>query len=233
MVEYRLRIRRFNPERDQRPYWQQFTVRMEPTDRLLDALQHVKDHQDGSLTFRRSCGHGVCGSDAMTVNGVSRLACGVLLGEAGRDIRIEPLRGFRVIKDLVVDMEDFFRKYRAVKPYLIHNGPLPEKEHRQTPAQHARFDETTKCILCAVCAASCPIFRANKQYLGPAALVNAHRFLFDSRDEGTEERLQILNQRDGVWGCRTILNCSEDCPRGIDVTQAIEEIKRLLLYSKL
>jgi len=228
-----LKIKRFNPERDREPYWAEYEVDVEPVDRVLDALEYVKWHLDGTLAFRRSCAHGICGSDAMLINGRNRLACKVLVKELGARITVEPLRGFPVIKDLVVDMEAFFAKYRAIKPYLINDELPPETERRQSPEERARFDDTTKCILCAACTTSCPSFWANGAYIGPAAIVNAHRFIFDSRDRGAAERLAVLNARSGVWRCRTIFNCVEACPRGIDVTRAIAEVKRALLFSGL
>jgi len=232
-MRVQLKIKRFNPERDRKPYWAEYEVEVEPVDRVLDALEYVKWHLDGTLTFRRSCAHGICGSDAMLINGRNRLACKVLIKELGSRITVEPLRGFSVIKDLVVDMEGFFAKYRAVKPYLINDEPPPETERRQSPAERARFDDTTKCILCGACTTSCPSFWANEAYIGPAAIVAAHRFIFDSRDRGAAERLALLNTRTGVWRCRTIFNCVEACPRGIDVTRAIAEVKRALLFSEL
>lgn len=228
-----LKIKRFNPEKDPKPYWVKYEVEAEPTDRVLDALNEVKWRYDGSLAYRRSCAHGICGSDGMMINGVNRLACKVLIKTVAPVITIEPLRGFRVIKDLIVDMGSFFRKYREVKPYLINYDPEPQKERLQSPEERERFDDTTKCILCACCTTSCPIFWYNSEYIGPAAIVNAHRFLFDSRDQGAEERLEVLNQRSGVWRCRTIFNCTDACPREIDVTKAIEDIKRLLLTERL
>ncbi len=228
-----LRILRYDPERGARPYWGEYDVEVEPTDRILDALNYVKWYVDGSLAYRRSCAHGICGSDAMRINGRNRLACKVLVKDVGRRVTIEPLLGFRVIKDLIVDMDLFFELYAAVKPYLITRTPPPEKERLQSPEQRERFDDTTKCILCAACTGSCPPFWSNPAFLGPATLVNAHRFVFDSRDEGTTERLEILNARDGVWRCRTVFNCTEACPRGIKVTKAIEELKMLILFSRV
>jgi succinate dehydrogenase / fumarate reductase iron-sulfur subunit len=228
-----LRIQRFNPETDQRPHWEKYQVEVEPTDRLLDALHQVKWYQDGTLAFRRSCAHGVCGSDAMTINSVNRLACKVLMSELGSRVSVEPLRGFPIIKDLVVDMEPFFDKYRSVKPYLINYEPDPPVERFQSPEDRARFDDTTKCILCGACTSSCPSFWGNRDYVGPAAIVQAHRFIFDSRDQGANERLEVLNDRDGVWRCRTIFNCVGACPREIDVTRAIGEVKKLLLFNRM
>lgn len=232
-MKARLKIKRFNPEKDNQPYWAEFEVEVEPVDRVLDALEYIKWYQDGTLTFRRSCAHGICGSDAMLINGKNQLACKVLIKDVGSKVTIEPMRGFPVVKDLVVDMEAFFAKYRAVKPYLINDEPEPETERRQSPEDRARFDDTTKCILCGSCTTSCPSFWANGTYLGPAAIVNAHRFIFDSRDRAALERLDVVNQREGVWRCRTIFNCVEACPRGIDVTRAIADVKRALLFRKL
>jgi len=227
-------IKRFNPETDKRPYWATYEVPVEPMDRVLDVLHYIKGHLDTSLAFRRSCGHGICGSDAMLINGVNRLACKVLIRNLGtKTVRLEPLRGLPVIRDLVVDMEPFFEHYRSLKPYLINEEPAPERERLQTPQERERFDDTTKCILCAACTTSCPSFWANGRYVGPAAIVQAHRFIFDSRDRGAEERLALLAQRWGVWRCRTIFNCVDACPRGIDVTRAIEEVKREILKRSL
>lgn len=229
VVETTLRIKRYNPEVDDKPVFREYTVEVDKNDRVLDALNKIKWHSDGTLTYRRSCAHGICGSDAMRINGRNRLACKVLLGEVGDRVTIEPLIGFSVIKDLVVDMEGFFAGYRSIKPYFITSDEDPTEERRQSPAERERFDDTTKCILCAACTSSCPITWTNEEYVGPAAIVNAHRFIFDSRDQGGRERLRILNQRSGVWRCRTIFNCTDVCPREIKVTKAIEEVKRALL----
>ena len=232
-MQVRLKILRFNPEKDSAPWWGEYTVEAEPTDRVLDALQEVKGLLDGSLGFRRSCAHGVCGSDAMRINGRNSLACKVLVKDAAQPIVIEPLKGFKVLKDMIVDMEPFFAKFRSVKPFLINDEPVPETERPQSPEQRAVFDDTTKCILCAACTTSCPSFWSDPEYVGPAAIVQAHRFIFDSRDRGGEERLALLDDKEGVWRCRTVFNCVEACPRGIDVTKAIAEVKRALLFKKL
>ncbi len=228
-----LRILRYDPEKDPESHFVEYDAEVEPTDRVLDALNYVKGYRDGSLTYRRSCAHGICGSDAMRINGRNRLACKVLVKDVNQPIVIEPLLGFRVIKDLLVDMDHFFELYASVKPYLITHELPPEQERLQSIEQRARFDDTTKCILCAACTGSCPPFWSNPEFVGPAALVNAHRFIFDSRDEGAAERLELLNRRDGVWRCRTVFNCTEACPRGIKVTLAIEEIKRALLLNRV
>lgn len=232
-MKVKVRILRFDHEKDSKPYWQQFEVDAEPTDRVLDVLHRIRDEQDGTLAFRRSCGHGICGSDAMVINGKNQLACKTLVKGLNQPITIEPLRGFRVIKDLVVDMEPFFAKYRAVMPYLINDEPLPKTERLQSPQELERFDETTKCILCACCTTSCPVFWANSQYLGPAALVAAHRFVFDSRDRAAYQRLQIVAQYGGVFTCRTTFNCVDACPRGINVTKAILELRKAILTGEV
>lgn len=231
-MKYTLRIKRFNPEKDDKPWWGEYTVEAEPTDRVLDALHYVKWRLDGTLALRRSCAHGICGSDAMRINGENRLACQVLLRDLKQPIVVEPLLGFDVIKDLVVDMEPFFAQYRSIMPYLINNDPPPHRERLQSPEDRERFDDTTKCILCAACTTSCPSFWANKNFIGPAAIVQAHRFIFDSRDQATAERLAILSTRDGVFGCRTIFNCTRACPRGIKVTKAIGEVKKAILTQR-
>ena len=229
-----IKVKRFNPELDEKPHWQAFTVEdVEGTDRVLDVLHKAKWYQDGTLTFRRSCAHGVCGSDAMVINGENGLACQVLIQDVGTDITVEAIRGFPVIKDLVVDMEPFFAQYRSVLPYLIADDDPGYTERHQSAEERERFDDTTKCILCAACTTSCPIYWGNSSYVGPAAIVNAHRFIFDSRDEGSAERLDILNERSGVWRCRTAFNCTDACPRDIKVTEAIEEVKREILYTRV
>jgi succinate dehydrogenase / fumarate reductase, iron-sulfur subunit len=226
-----LRILRYNPEVDAKPVYREYTVEADPTDRVLDALNTVKWYQDGTLTFRRSCAHGICGSDAMRINGVNRLACKVLIREVGDHVTIEPLMGFRVVKDMVVDMEPFFAQFRSVLPFLVTDAapPADGRERIQSVDDRERFDDTTKCILCAACTTSCPSFWADENFVGPAAIVNAHRFIFDSRDDAAGERLDILNDREGVWRCRTIFNCTEACPREIRITRAIGEVKKAIL----
>ena len=225
-----LKIKRFNPEKDEKQWWGEYDLDVQPNDQLLDALNHVKWFMDGTLTFRRSCAHGICGSDAMVVNGRNRLACKVLMKDLGKKITVEPIRGLPVIKDLTVDMEPFFAKYRAIKPYLINDEAPPEDHERyQTVADRERFDDTTKCILCACCTTSCPSFWANGEYVGPAAIVQAHRFIFDSRDHDVKERLEIMNDTMGVWRCRTVFNCVECCPREINITKAIGDVKKAIL----
>lgn len=233
-MQITLKVFRFNPEQDKKPHFATYEVDADPTDRVLDLLEYVKGHIDGTLSFRRSCAHGVCGSDAMRVNGRNYLACKVLVQDLGtRTITVEPILGLSVIKDMIVDMEPFFEHFRSVLPYFINTDPDPAKERLQSPEQRARFDDTTKCILCAACTTSCPSFWANGQYVGPAAIVNAHRFIFDSRDQGAAERLQILNDQFGVYRCHTIFNCTVACPREIEVTKAIGEVKKAIATGRV
>lgn len=224
-----LKVQKFDPKKDKASYYKTFQVEAEPMDRVLDVLNKAKWEQDGSLTYRRSCAHGVCGSDAMRINGKNALACKVLMKDCGSTITLEPMKGFQVVKDLVVEMKSFFKKFKKVKPYLITEEVSPAKERLQSPEERERFDDTTKCILCGACTTSCPSFWADKNYIGPAAIVAAHRFIFDSRDEGKEERLAIMNETESVWKCRTVFNCVEACPRNIQITQAIGEIKQEIL----
>jgi succinate dehydrogenase / fumarate reductase iron-sulfur subunit len=232
-VEYTFRIKRYDPNVDVKPHFQEYPVALEPGDRVLDGLNEIKWHQDGTLTYRRSCAHGVCGSDAMRINGRNYLACKTLMKEFGKKITVEPLIGFPVIKDLVVDMDQFFAGYRSVKPYLIADEAPASTERLQTPEQLERYEDATKCILCAACTTACPITWTNENFVGPAAIVNAARFIYDSRDQGAAERLRVLNAQSGVWRCRTIFNCTEACPRDIAVTKHIEDVKRTLLLEQV
>lgn len=227
------RIQRYDPETDAAPHWEDYEVEAEPLDTALGVLLDVKWHLDGSLTFRKSCAHGVCGSDAMQINGENRLACQQLVrdlvrGEGGT-ITFAPLPSMPVIKDLVVDQEGFFEKYRAVMPWLVTGGPPPEKEYLQRPEEHALIEDATRCIQCGACTSACPSTWANPDYLGPAAFVKAYRYTFDTRDVGAGERLAILEGKEGLWMCYTIFNCVEACPKGIDVTRWISALKRAAL----
>lgn len=237
----RLRVRRFNPEEDQEPWWGEYALEdVSPTDSVLDLLHRVKWTIDGTLALRRSCAHGVCGSDAMRINGANALACKMLvarLSDGGDEVKIqvEPILGLPVLKDLIVDMEPFFDHYRSVMPYFVNDDPPPEsgRERLQSPADRERFDDTTKCILCAACTTACPSFWADGRYVGPAAIVQAHRFIYDSRDEAYEDRLNIMAEQFGVWRCRTIFNCTTACPRDIEVTKAIAEVKMSISTGKV
>jgi succinate dehydrogenase / fumarate reductase, iron-sulfur subunit len=229
-----VRIKRYDPERDLPPRWQEFKIDANPMDRVLDVLQAIKWNQDESLALRRSCAHGVCGSDAMRINGANALACKTLVKSLEGDVlTIEPILGLPVIKDMIVDMKQFFDHYKSVMPFLVNDEPPPTTERLQSPEQRARFDDTTKCILCACCTTACPPFWGDKKYVGPASIVNAHRFIFDSRDRAAADRLDILNDVEGVWRCRTVFNCTSACPRDIHVTKAIQEVKQAMLTGSL
>ena len=235
-MEITLRLFRYNPEAGRtKPSFDTYQIEAEPTDRILDLLEYVKAYHDGTLSFRRSCAHGVCGSDAMRINGRNLLACKILVQDlSGSTITVEPLLGLPIIKDFIVNMDTFMDAFKSVMPYMV-NDSAPEdgKEHLQSIEQRERFDDTTKCILCAACTTSCPSFWSDGTYVGPAAIVNAHRFIFDSRDEAAQERLNILAEQNGAYRCRTAFNCTEACPREIHVTQAIAEVKNALRTGRL
>lgn len=226
-----LRISRYHPETDDGPRFQDFEIAAEPTDRLLDALMFIKRNVDGTLSFRKSCAHGVCGSDAMTINGVERLACKTLVRDVaesdGDVVTIGPLKSLPVQRDLMVDYSRFFEFYRVVKPFLI---PVKEAGHGETiqmPDERSKFDDPTKCILCASCHSSCPVVaEKDPDFIGPAAVVQAARFVFDSRDEGVGSRLDVLDDPHGVWPCENHFECTRVCPRGIKITKNINMVKR-------
>jgi succinate dehydrogenase / fumarate reductase iron-sulfur subunit len=225
-----LEIQRFNPEKDPKPYFQKFEVEAEENDRILDALMHIYRNIDGSLGLRKSCTHGICGSDAMRINGKEKLACKTLVRdvteEAGATVRIEPLRHLEIQKDLMVDQTIFFEKFKAVKPYFKPKKEVEKKEFLQSPEERKEFDAATKCINCAACYSACPVLDKNSAFIGPAAIVHAARFIFDSRDIGLEERIDILDQPDGVWSCENHFECTRVCPRSIPVTKLINLTKR-------
>jgi succinate dehydrogenase / fumarate reductase iron-sulfur subunit len=233
-MQVNIKVFRYNPEKDKKPHYETYELEADPTDRILDLLEKVKGYKDGTLSFRRSCAHGVCGSDAMRINGTNKLACKALVKDVGSRITVEPILGLRVIKDLIVDMEPFFDNFKKVLPYFINDEPEPAAGERyQSIEDRERFDDTTKCILCAACTTSCPSFWASDEYLGPSAIVNAHRFIFDSRDHGAAERLKILNDVMGVSRCHTAFNCTLACPREIQITKAIGEVKKALMTGSL
>lgn len=220
------KIFRFNPDEDQKAYYKNYSVDVKEGMNVLDALNEIKWNQDGTLTFRRSCRHGICGSCAMTINGLNKLACETQIKSlGGGTIVVEPLRHFPVIKDLAVDMEDFFKKMEAVKPYFIAGTPPTDKERYQSVEDRKKIDGSYECILCGACTSSCPSYWADGEFLGPAALLKAYRFIFDTRDEGWKERLPILDDRHGLWRCHTIFNCMI-CPKSLNPTWAIGELKK-------
>ena len=224
------RIHRYDPAKDNAPVVKDYVLDCDPMERVLTALNRIKWETDGSLTYRRSCGHAVCGSCGMTIQGASRLACKTLVKDiAGDIIEVAPLKGFPVIKDLVVDMSHFYHNLRSIQPFFITKAPKPVKEFRQSPEQYDLIDDATKCILCGCCTSSCPSYWKNDSYLGPAALLKAWRFIGDSRDEAKSERLDAVNGADGVWRCHTIFNCKEACPKEIDIPAALSRLKRAVI----
>ncbi|MBK1701445.1 succinate dehydrogenase iron-sulfur subunit [Thiococcus pfennigii] len=225
----KLSVYRFNPDTDQRPAMQDFEVEVTPGMMLREALLEIKK-QDETFAFRHSCGEGVCGSDGMNVNGRNCLACITPLAELKEPILVRPLPGRPVIRDLVVDMTQFYDQYKAVKPYLVREDPLPEAEIRQTPAERDRLDGLYECILCGCCSTACPSFWWNpERFHGPAALLQAWRFLADSRDQATDARLDALEGPYKLFRCHSIMNCVEVCPKGLNPTRAIGRIKDLML----
>ena len=228
-MQVTFKILRYNPEKDTEPKYQEYTIEASENMTVLDCLHRIKWELDGTLAFRRSCAHGVCGSDGIRINGKNRLACSILLKDLNykKTITIDPLPAMPIIKDLVLDMTDFYDKYAAVKPYLINKTPPPaDGERRQSNEDAEKLFESAKCILCACCTTSCPSTWTNENYIGPAALLKAYRFVFDTRDEATDERLDILDTPDGIWRCHTIFNCIETCPKEINITWHISQLKK-------
>jgi len=232
---FRFEIYRYDPDKDAKPTMQKLEVRLQPTDKmLLDALIRIKSDVDDSLSLRRSCREGVCGSDAMNINGRNGLACITPLTELKQPIEVRPLPGLPVIRDLIVDMEPFFRQYRSIKPWLINDDPEPEVERLQRPADRELLDGAYECILCACCTTSCPSFWWNPdKFVGPAGLLQAYRFIADSRDEAIGERLDNLEDPYRLYRCHGIMNCVDACPKGLNPTAAIGRIKSLLVKRRV
>jgi len=227
-MDLRFRIYRQDPETGAPSSWSVYTVRARPEERILDCLNRIRWEQDPTLSYRMSCAHGVCGSDAMRINGICGLACQKLARDyAGEEVLLEPLPGFPVQKDLMVDLEPFFEKVARVKPFLQTVAEGPETEERlQNATDQKVLDKVLRCILCACCVASCPVSQRDSEFLGPASLVWAFRFLFDTRDEAGLERLEQLNASGGAWDCQNHFNCTRVCPKEIPVTKSINMIKR-------
>ena len=225
----RFKIYRYNPEQDSQPYMQDYTLDIDKRDKmLLDALLMIKE-DDESLTLRRSCREGVCGSDGMNINGRNGLACITALADLKEPVEVRPLPGLPVIRDLVVDMTQFDQQYRSIKPYLINDEPEPEIERLQSPEQRAELDGLYECILCACCSTACPSFWWNPdKFVGPAGLLQAYRFIADSRDHATNERLDNLEDPYRLFRCHGVMNCVEVCPKGLNPTKAIGKIKSLM-----
>ncbi len=223
-------IYRYDPNQDDAPRFQEISVELEESDKkLLDALVRLKTVDD-SFSFRRSCREGVCGSDAMNINGKNGLACLVDVDSLSQPIVLRPLPGLPVIRDLIVDMTQFFKQYHSIKPYLINNAPAPERERIQTPEEREELNGLYECILCACCSTSCPSFWWNPdKFVGPAGLLAAYRFIADTRDDATRERLDDLNDPYRLFRCHTIMNCVNVCPKGLNPTRAIGKIKDMML----
>jgi len=225
-----IEVKRFNPEKDKKPYLQKYNVQLEKTQRILDALMHIVRNIDGTLGFRKSCAHGVCGSDAMVINGKEGLACKTLIQDVvqqdGDTISLHPLKHLTIEKDLMVDQTPFLQKLKAVNPFFMAKEPAGNKEYIQSPEQRKAIDDATKCIHCGACYSACPVLDTNPQFLGPAALVQAARFIYDTRDKGLEARIDLLDQPDGVWACENHFECTKVCPRGIKITKLINLTKR-------
>ncbi len=224
------KIYRYDPDKDAKPYMQEYDVELQSTDRmLLDALIRIKA-MDDTLSLRRSCREGVCSSDAMNINGKNGLACITKLSDLKTPVEIRPLPGMPVIRDLVVDMSQFFKQYHSVKPFLVNDTPPPDKERKQSPEERAELDGLYECILCACCSTSCPSFWWNPdKFVGPAGLLQAYRFLADSRDQATSERLDNLEDPYRLFRCHSIMNCVDVCPKGLNPTKAIGKIKDMLV----
>ncbi len=226
----RFSIYRYDPDKDDKPYMQDYDIALEPSDRmLLDALVRIKSVDD-SLSLRRSCREGVCGSDAMNINGRNGLACTTPVSGLREPVELRPLPGLPVIRDLIVDMTQFFKQYHSIKPYLINNDPPPETERLQSPAERAKLDGAYECILCACCTTACPSFWWNPdKFVGPAGLLQAYRFLADSRDQASAERLDNLEDPYRLFRCHSIMNCVDACPKGLNPTNAIGKIKDMMV----
>jgi fumarate reductase iron-sulfur subunit len=223
-----LQVTRYRPEEDTEPEVQEYEVPLRQEWAVLDGLNHIKDHVDETLSYRWSCRMGICGSCGMTVNGEPKLSCAAFLADyAPGPIRVEPLANFPVIRDLVVEIGDFMRKLVKVKPWIIGEDEesFAEAEHRQTPAEMDEYQQFSMCINCMLCYAACPVYGLDPQFIGPAAIALAQRYNLDSRDQGAHERLDVLSQPDGIWGCTFVGECTRACPKGVDPAGAIQRYK--------
>lgn len=232
-MERQFKVYRYNPEVSPSPTSHTYTVDVQPAWTVLDALNAIKWDQDGTLSFRRSCRHGICGSCAMKINGKNTLACEVQVDSLKGTICVEPLPGFKVLRDLVTDMDGFFAHIEAVKPWLIAGTPPTDAERLQSPEDRKALDGLYECILCGACTSACPSYWVNDEFLGPAALLKAARYAFDTRDEGFHERVDVLDSRNGLWRCHTIFNCVEACPKSLNPTEAIVRLRQKLTAQKI
>jgi len=225
------KIQRFNPQEDQKASFDTYSIDVEESARVLDALQYISRNIDSTLAYRKSCAHGVCGSDAMRINGKECLACKTLIKNVVQDntIIIEPLANMDVMRDLVVNYDGALKKFRSVRPYLIPAKKAPEKEYLQSQEARENFDEASKCINCTACYSACPIVAEQPGFLGPNALIQAIRYINDDRDQGLEARIDVLDNPNGVWGCQQMFHCTRVCPRGIKVTKLINQTKKQIV----
>jgi len=233
-----LRVYRFNPEEDTEPHYDKFIVEAEPNERILDCLNKIRWTKDSSLSFRMSCAHGICGSDGLTINGTSTLACQKLVKDYdfSKELLIEPLKYFKVIKDLIVDIEPFFERIRSLNrpqtPQTTVNDNK-EKERNQTIEERDRFEDSLKCILCCCCYGACPVMvEQDQEFIGPAAILRAHRYIFDSRTVDIEKHLEVLEKPHGIWGCKSYYMCTVVCPKNIKVTEAILKTKKKIIQEQ-
>jgi succinate dehydrogenase iron-sulfur subunit len=223
-----LEVTRYSPEHDQAPRFQSYQVPLRKDWVVLDALNYVKDTSDGSLTYRWSCRMGICGSCGMMVNGEPKLTCATFLDDyAPGPVRVEPLRYFPVVRDLVVEIGDFMNKLQQAKPWLIRQEekPLADGEYLQTPQQMDRYQQFSMCINCLLCYAACPVYGLDPLFIGPAALALAQRYNLDSRDQGSRERFELLSQHEGIWACTFVGECTKVCPKHVDPAGAIQQYK--------
>jgi len=232
-MERQFKIFRFIPERSDKPYYQTYSVECPQSFTVLDALNAIKWEQDGSLSFRRSCRHGICGSCAMKINGKNGLACEIQVNTLKGVIKIEPMPGYTVLRDLITDMDRFLAHMEATKPWLIAGTPETDKEQYQSPEDRKKIDGLWECILCGACTSACPSYWTDDDFLGPAALLKAARYCFDTRDTGFHERMDLLDSRSGLWRCHTIFNCVEACPKALNPTEAIVRLRNRLASEKI
>lgn len=233
-MQVTFKIFRLDPDRtDGKPHYQDYKVETTPGMTILDALNHIKWHIDGTLAYRKSCRSGICGSCAMKIHGLNRLACETQVETLKKKtVVIDPLPGFEVIKDLAVNMDPFFEHLERIKPYLINDDPPPARERIQMPEEFKPIEDPIACILCMSCTSSCPSFWTDPEYVGPAALYKAYRYVFDTRDKGVGERLEALDNKHGLWRCHTIFNCMDACPKRLEITHGISKLKRKVLAEK-
>jgi len=223
-----LEVARYRPEAEAEPTLQRYEVPFRKDWVILDGLNHIKDHLDGTLAYRWSCRMGVCGSCGMTVNGEPKLTCATFLSDyAPGPVRVEPLRNFPIIRDVIVDIGDFMKKLSAVKPWIIRDSekPLAEGEYRQTPDELDHYKQYSMCINCMLCYAACPVYGLDPEFLGPAAIALGQRYNLDSRDQGARERHKILSKHDGIWSCTFVGECTKVCPKNVDPAGAIQRYK--------